>query len=529
MPTPRLLLFGSPGAGKSSLLGALLQAAPAHQVEIAGPSEALQDLQKKTYSNKSAPTLDTETYQLRFRPIEKGAPGPAFDLTVIDSSGKDAQAMLQADEPFQNGSPLQKPILDAEVVALVVDVSLPQEKRQAEFDRFARWLLQLSAARGQRVDIADLPVFLVLNKCDLLARKEDTASLWQKRIDEGTRRIGEKFRESLKDQGIGFGTVKVHPWATAIRRPALADSDARPKEPFGVAEFFRQCVESAREFQDRRGQAQGRLQNVLFGLLGLIAILTLVVAFLYEFQPESRSTALDEKVQVLLPADDASSVQRLQGTPKRLEEKFKSLREIEAHADFAKLPSSTQEAVSGYRAEIGDYLQRYNEALVVLKLPHFAKNQKDLDEQEKAVRSFTLTEAQARSWGDTRLGKRLAQTRGEYDALHQALDQEEAWIRREITEANRILKEGTGIYGKLLSKDPDAPETARKWLGQLDEQMYPRPHMPREDTIKGVTRMIWEDLAKFDKVQKAQKEWSAAKGELLGLSKLVEKKLRAGS
>src|SRR3989442_129506 len=140
MPTPRLLLFGTPGAGKSALLGALAQAAPALKAEVIDKSGMLEELQKNTYADNVTPT--------------------------------------------------------------------------------------------QRTDVADLPVYLVLTKCDLLARKEDTFAKWLTRIDEGKRRVDEKFREYLKEQGAGFGTLKMRLWATSIKRPALADRPAQAQEPF---------------------------------------------------------------------------------------------------------------------------------------------------------------------------------------------------------------------------------------------------------------------------------------------------------
>ena len=42
-----------------------------------------------------------------------------------------------------------------------------------------------------------------------------------------------------------FGQIDLHLWATAVKRPALAGSPPRPREPFGVAELFRLCREEA--------------------------------------------------------------------------------------------------------------------------------------------------------------------------------------------------------------------------------------------------------------------------------------------
>ena len=49
-----------------------------------------------------------------------------------------------------------------------------------------------------------------------------------------------------------FGRIDLHLMATAVKRPALADATARPREPFGVAELFRHSLLSAKDFRDRR-------------------------------------------------------------------------------------------------------------------------------------------------------------------------------------------------------------------------------------------------------------------------------------
>ena len=72
---------------------------------------------------------------------------------------------------------------------------------------------------------------------------------WIKRIEEIKGRFDENFRKYLKNEGTGFGTIRLKLSAAAIQRPALADKPPS-QEPFGVAELFRECGRSARDFQD---------------------------------------------------------------------------------------------------------------------------------------------------------------------------------------------------------------------------------------------------------------------------------------
>src|SRR5205807_3380771 len=119
--------------------------------------------------------------------------------------------------------------------------------------------------------------------CDLLAQPTDSTAQWMDHIEERKRAVHQKFQEFLAQQAareqMPFGKVSLHVWATAVKRPALADAPARPKEPYGVAELFRQCLDAARAFRERRRQATKRLARVIGMLAGLIGLMTLLVHF----------------------------------------------------------------------------------------------------------------------------------------------------------------------------------------------------------------------------------------------------------
>jgi hypothetical protein len=518
MAKPRLLLFGTPSAGKTSLLGALAQAAATQGAllkgQLADPDGDWGRLQKTTYADKASPTEASESYDLRLQPSENGA--APVEAVVTDPSGKSAQEILRS----------RQPVLDMDTMLLAVDASLNGKQLAEEFQQFAHWLIALRRARGKRTEIGELPVYLVLTKCDLLAKKEDTFAKWMQRIEEGKRRIDERFREFLKEQGTGFGTIQLQLWATAIKRPLLADRPAKAQEPFGVAELFRQCLQSAADFQERRRASQGRLQNLVVGALGMVAMLTLVVALLFEFQPGVHHSGLDERLQTLLPKKDAPAKERLQGSLKKLEEKQKTLKTIENDPDFARLPEQTQEAVAKYDAELEQYLQAKQLAVVMLKLPHLAKNQDEFKEMEKSVASFALPADYAKDWAETPLARQIQKVRKEYDALHAALKDEEKWMRGQIDADTTLLKKGTKIYSKLLNKEKLEAEEPEAWQREYRAHMSPKFATPREEVVKGVSRLTYEDLAKFEQVQKAQKDWDASKGELRRMADSILKRMQ---
>src|SRR5262249_33440657 len=79
-----------------------------------------------------------------------------------------------------------------------------------------------------------------------------------------------------------FGRIDLHPWATAVKRPALSDSPPRPREPYGVAELFPQCLHVASQFRQPRQHSSHRLlwtvavtAAILLGLGALTAYLVM--------------------------------------------------------------------------------------------------------------------------------------------------------------------------------------------------------------------------------------------------------------
>jgi hypothetical protein len=431
--------------------------------------------------------------------------------------------MLEAEEPFTTKHPMKKPILDADAVMLVVDASAPKKQLNEEFRQSARWLKHLHEARGRRADIADLPVYVVLTKSDLLAGKTDTLDTWKKTIDEAKHQYEDNFRKYLKQDEPGFGTIKLKVIPSAIKHPALAD---KPKAdgPFGVAELFKDCLTSASEFQERRQASQSRMQNVLVGLFGLIALLVLSVAFLFEFQPAARDSSLDELVQATLPKPNATLAQKLGGTIKRLEERKTALDEIIARTDdFAKLPADTQKEVKLYREEIATYLQLHQKSQTDLKLPHLAKNDAELKELEKAVRGFAIPDG----WGDTRLGKRLNEVVDEFDNLGRELKREAAWMDYQTKTNRELLIQGNTINGNLLKRDKDAANQANDWQRRFQAQMNAKPTTSREENVPGVSRMIYEDLVKFEPAKSAHKDWLLSQDDLRSESATMQKRLNA--
>jgi hypothetical protein len=287
MPNPtapdplRLVLFGLPGAGKSSLLGALAQAAEAHphllDGRIADPSPNLADLRRNVYQHGSLDAgHEIVSYSFDYEPTGKAAP---LNAVVLDCDGRAADALIRNPAPVAGA--LSQEMLDADALVLAVDASASLERLEADFGEFDHFLSRMEHRRGERTDIGGLPVFLVLTKCDKIARPGATTADWLEQIEERKREIGRRFRKFLAGREAahlpaGFGRIHLQLWATAVWRPPLASAATKPDDPYGVAELFRQCLDQAAAFRERRDNSAHRLVQMTLATVG--GVLALLVA-----------------------------------------------------------------------------------------------------------------------------------------------------------------------------------------------------------------------------------------------------------
>jgi hypothetical protein len=140
--------------------------------------------------------------------------------------------------------------------------------------QFAGELRAWAKRQGQRHEVGGLPVFLVLSKCDLLARPGDDLGDWLERIEAHKEQLGRQARALLGNAG-GFGSLALHGWAVARQRPRLADTPARKDESFGVAELARQAVAEAQAVVRRRATQAWRVHAAFWGVLILLAVMVL--------------------------------------------------------------------------------------------------------------------------------------------------------------------------------------------------------------------------------------------------------------
>jgi len=491
---PRIVLFGAPGAGKSSLLGALAQAGQghgAHGEQFRDVAGGMAELKTQTYQKGPAPTEEElHDYPLAVGPLPPD--GGAATATLTDSSGNAAQTILAS----KNGLPLDKPLtqalLDADAIILVVDASASLDRHVEAMEQFLR-LLQ--SVRGERVEVRGLPVHLVLSKCDLIAKPGDTNSKWLQRIEETKRQLGDRFQQMLKEQaGLPFGSVDLHVTATAVARPALADRPAK-QEPLGVAELFRESLRSAETHQEQREHAASRLSLAVSGMSGLVAMLAILAGVLYLARPSAELTALANQIGRVLPS--SSPADRLR---EPLDGRLKELEQIEARPQFKQLSPTLRSEVEQARAEIEQYQQFYKEFQNQVTDPRFAARDDDLDKIEKSLTSFALPEAYAAAWADTKLVQRLQRWRIDIDLMRNAAKEEIAWIQQQIVDGDKLRAQ---VLQKGLPKDRQ-----EAWLEAVQEYVDRKPRHKNIDRIGPNSSLTYDHVYKLQSVEQARKRWN---------------------
>jgi hypothetical protein len=153
----RVVLFGMPDAGKSSLLGALARSAQLEEAVLRGKlvdkAGGLMELQRRLYDDRPRETLEeVSAFPVSVTP-SAGKGGSAVDAVIYDCDGRIAGELLTREDALDGAladRALTKEIQRADALILAIDGSAEPAQTKRDFGLFTSFLRALERSRGAR-------------------------------------------------------------------------------------------------------------------------------------------------------------------------------------------------------------------------------------------------------------------------------------------------------------------------------------------------------------------------------------------
>ena len=499
----RIVLFGMPDAGKSSLLGALAQCSHTQSRALHGQltdmSHGLGELRNQLYEERLVETQnEIVPYPVRFAPSGRAG----FPAVLYDCDGRAANDYLTRKRLLEKEArpgTLAAAVLNADVLILAVDASAPHDQIEADFREFRRFLGHLEGYRQREHAVGGLPVFLVLTKCDLLARDTISRSMWEARIEERMTEVARRFQHYLANDGnlLAFGSLNLDVRATAVRRPGLTDAAAQPKEPHGVAELFHAAFADALTYRTRTRRARKRLLWTVGGATGFLAAMLTAGLVFFTTTPDPVELTLEDRVEMLRAAEGATPAERLgEGLDRRLREWLA----IQTDPGFGQLPEPLRAFVQG-RLDEGHAYARLRDDLATVPPPSRARSLAELAQIEQRLTRLAPPAPYQGEWAGT-----------------EAMRERDRLLTKEIPTLRDAVGKLTQFYFTLKNRATTlmaAAELTPEWEQRVRsvEVSEKTPPFPRTDPARGPAH-------EFDDVGRARTDWEASRDRLTRLRDL---------
>lgn len=529
--TPRVLLFGHPGSGKSSLLGALLQAAETQRgrlgFDLPDPPRTLELLRDHIYHDTDFENTGTELvrYVVRLRPGPANPdPGAIPDvIEILDCDGSAAKSLLIHPDAITErrvSGTVAAAVVAADLLVLVVNAGLDDDGLSAAFDDFLMFLERVHGRKAFGREVGGFPVFVVLSQCDRLAKRADAPAEWEARVRGNRAYVLKRFAEFLDEHApatfddspyLPFGGVEVEGYAVAVRRPELLADPDPANEPFGVAELFRDAVAAAVAHRARARTSDRRLAVTVWAVCLAVAGLVGGGVAVSVFQPAPADPGLADRVRGFELHEAPAAVRLAEvniGRHKR------ALVAFRAEPGFSALPEDLRIFVEGRLREIDDY-QAYRARLEAVPAPAEVRALDALDRTAAALATDLALPAEY-TWADTEAARLRDKWLADVPLIRAAEADWTEWYRGLVNRGTTLTvtrafdgdwRERVGTLGAAAGRPPFDPAA-----------VVPASEVVPQPRGAAVTyRVPFE----FDRVYQARRDWNFTRTRLLHLRDLA--------
>jgi hypothetical protein len=528
----RIVLFGQPDSGKSSLLSALAQIALNEKDASLGGKllDPANHLVRAAQMPKGQ--AEVHSYPVNWQP-NQGATRP---VVFLDCDGKAADSLLGEPARLESSCPVGSvahEIGDADAVLLALSMRDHASMHERQFHEFANFLQSLKAARSRGAEIGGLPVFLVLTRCDEVSEHLNTHSDWVDFLADQQQQVAGQFRlflekekpileqiadeeEDLTESSAAkdlllpavsespFGSIDLHVCAVALKSPKLANAEQRD-EPYGVGLLFRQAIQEAGNYRQLWDHSVARLWRLVGVMAGVVALLVAGMLFgLFALSESSKANLLQARVEGMQASTKSNLADRLSGRASRLRDRQKRYQDIRDDAQFKRLKPEQQQFIEDRLRELNDYIP-YLDKLREQRSIAAERTEEGLMANMERLR--TELKLPDEKWADTDAGQlvRLRLETGEI--LRETVQKVRNWYLDASDQANRLWS-FQEYSGRIDFND---------WTAKTERllELKQRPPFRDGDPIKGGGGLItYTNALRFDRVLDARIAWELDQARL---------------